>query len=119
MDFKPQFKLTFTELHTEFDDQARSNVQVEKTLMVEWAEIEAIDPLEIINGVQANELATTHLATVRFLSKIQRDMKCHRMTKMPDRSLIRENFRVLSYQPLAQDNRYMRVQLSLDTSTDD
>ncbi len=47
---------------------------------------------------------------------VSSNMKCHRMIRCPDRSIIRENFRVVSCQSVDQGNRHMRVQLSLDVS---
>ncbi|MBF0892804.1 hypothetical protein HKD28_15585 [Gluconobacter sp. LMG 1744] len=115
MKFNPQFKLVFTELQTVFDSEARKSVQVETVLFTAPAEVTALSPLKEVNGTQIVELGITHQAVMRWLP-VSQNMKCHRQVRGPDRSLIRENLRVISFQPMGQGNRYMRVQLSLDIS---
>ncbi|MCP1240979.1 hypothetical protein NKW44_15105 [Acetobacter lovaniensis] len=115
MRFNPQFKLTFSKMDIQFDIEGRQNKNQEIQLFTAPAEITVIDPLREINGTQMVELGLTHQALMRWQA-IDIGCLCRRDVRGPDRSVVQETFRVISFLPVGQGNRFMEVKLSLITA---
>ena len=112
MQFNPQFKLTFFKMEIQFDIESRQNKDQETQLFTAPAEITVIDPLREINGTQMVELGLTHQALMRWQA-IDVGCLCRCDVRGPDRSTVQETFRVISFLPVGQGNRFMEVKLSL------
>lgn len=109
---KLQQKLMFTEQELVFDSDSRQNVQKQKILFSEWADVRNVQSQTDQNGNQIAELSYTHTAATRWLKSVDNNMLCYRRIMQPDRSITNQYFRVLSFEPYGQENRYMLLKLS-------
>lgn len=107
-----QQKLHFTEQQFVYDNDQGANVQQEVVLFSEWADVQNVSEAVELNGVQLVELGYSHTARTRWISGISSKMKCHRLLRQPDRSVLKQSFIVIAYEPEGQDNKYMRLKLS-------
>lgn len=112
MQFNPQFKLTFSKMDVQFDIESRQSKEQETLLFTAPAEVTVIDPLREINGTQMVELDLTHRALMRWQA-IDIGCLCRRDVRGPNRSTVQKTFRVISFLPVGQGNRFMEVKLSL------
>lgn len=105
-------KLTFYEEQNEFNPDTRQNEVGIKPLFTECCDIKNYDYQQDINGIQTTELKYTHTVFTRYLKDIEKNMWCYRMIRQPDKTIIKQTFKVISYQIYQQDNRYMLLQLN-------
>lgn len=105
-------KLTFYEKVMKLNEETMKNDFTFKTLFQDWAEIQPINELSDLNGVQVIENGWTHTAYTNWLSRIANNMMCYVNEWQPDRSIKKKLFKVIGYQPIGQENRYMMIKLS-------
>ena len=94
------------------DENNGSNILTENVLFQEYADIRAVGAMSVINGSQQGSLAFTHTAITRYLPQINNQMRCHRRIRNPDRSVSKQSFIVVGYEPWQQENRFMQLKLS-------
>lgn len=109
---KLQQKLIFTKQEFKLNPDTMTNESVETVLFQEWCDLRNAMPVSVLNEVQTQELTYTHQAIIRFLPDISDKMNCHRMIRMPDRSIKKQSFIVVSYEVYQQENRFMLLKLS-------
>lgn len=109
---KLQQKIIFTTQEYKLNTDTMQNESIETILFQDWADIRNAKPIDVLNGTQLAEIDYTHTAIIRFNMMIDNKMNCHRNIRLPDRSIVRQNFIVVSYELYQQENRFMLLKLS-------